>query len=301
MPRPRKNGRPNTKEVERIVNLARTKTIEEIAEETGRRVGTIRGLVADRDELTDAQEIISAFRVRPEYKTFQKQFTPEELEVFEHKYVQIMRQFKKDTMYTEELQVFMLITYDILLAKNITKLKQSDDDINRISIEAEMLQAQIIEMSESQEKSDAIIRLRGMNEFASQLRLNQARLDKTIQDYTEKMLKQWELIKGTRKDRIQIIENSKKTFFDMLKSFEDTKFRENEGREMELMKIAGEREKLRLAEPHKYMDGSIDRPLLNGDTVGEEPVEERVLELDSLEKDRLSILEEQGDETNESS
>ena len=47
----------------------------------------------------------------------------------------------------------------------------------------------------------------------------------------------------------------------------DPDFFEEQGKEMELMRIAVEREEGRLSEYHTYEDGEVDAPFLNCDTV----------------------------------
>lgn len=285
-PKKRGRGRPSKKELNDIALQARTSTPEQIAASTGRSVLSITKALGNDEDLAETQEIIQSFRLRPEYKHFCKQFTADEMQMFEHKYVNMLRQFKKDVLYTEESQMFLLITYDLLLAKNTVKIREIEESLVKIVLDIENLKLDMITMEEgSPQRKEAFENLRILNERHTGLTMAQGKIDKIVQDYTDIILKQWALIKGTRKDRIDVIENSKKTFFDMLKSFDNKKFRDDEGREAELMRISGEREKERLGQPHKYMDGNVDLPILSADTVGKLDEADSIREADTQEKE----------------
>lgn len=285
-PKKRGRGRPSKKELNDIALQARTSTPEQIAASTGRSVLSITKALGNDEDIAETQEIIQSFRLRPEYKSYQKQFTEDEMKMFEHKYVNMLRQFKKDVLYTEESQIFLLITYELLLAKNTARIKEIEEQLVSTLLGIENLKLDMISMEEgSPERREALEHLRIMNERMTGLTMAQGKIDRIVQDYTDIILKQWTLIKGTRKDRIDVIENSKKTFFDMLKSFDNKKFRDDEGREAELMRISGEREKERLGQPHKYMDGNVDLPILSADTVGKLDEADSIREADTQEKE----------------
>lgn len=295
-----KKGRPSQKEIDFISSSARTKSVDEMAKALDRTTEWVKSHLNDDEDVGESAEILAKFRESPEYRSLPRKFDPEQIEAFENKYVRMLRQFKKDVLYTEESQIYMLITYELLIDKNMVKMKEMGDRIKELSLQAEEEKVALEDMEDGLERRNATSSLQNLNGIISTLILSQGRLDKVIVDYTTRIEKQWELIKGTRKDRITVIENSKRTFVDMLKSFENNKFRSDEGREMELMRIAGTREKERLGRPHKYMDGTIDRPLLSADTIGDEDIEERIHESDTpklteIEKD-MKLLEENKDE-----
>lgn len=76
-------------------------------------------------------------------------------------------------------------------------------------------------------------------------------------------------LKGTRDQRIKQIEDRTKSWIDIIKAFNQKNFRDKEGRELEMFKKGVAKEKLRLAEYHKFMNKDVERPLLNENTVGD--------------------------------
>lgn len=279
MPKPKKKGRASQKEIALIAESAKNKTVEQIADDLGRTVEWVKGHMKQDDDATAANEILVRFRASPDYKSLHRKFDEQQIAAFESKYVRMLKQFKEDVLYTEESQIFMLITYELLIDKNMIEMKEMDDQIKELVEQVEELREEIDNASDGVKKRDLTSSLQNLNGHVVNLRIARARLNKVVDDFVKNMSKQWELIKGTRKDRITVIENSKKTFIDMLKSFENNKFRADEGREMELMRIAGVREKERLGAKHVYMDGLVDRPLLSADTIGEEERDERTVEV----------------------
>ena len=75
-------------------------------------------------------------------------------------------------------------------------------------------------------------------------------------------------LKGTREQRIKILEDSKETFAAWVRALiQDKGMRKEIGANMEKMRLAMEKEKVRLSEFHKYEDGLIDQPFLTPETV----------------------------------
>ena len=77
-------------------------------------------------------------------------------------------------------------------------------------------------------------------------------------------------LKATRDQRIKRIEDSKSSWAGFLRALEDEEERERVGDDAELMKIAKDKSREKLGTFHTFIDGSIDRPLLNADTINME-------------------------------
>jgi hypothetical protein len=75
-------------------------------------------------------------------------------------------------------------------------------------------------------------------------------------------------LKGTREQRIKRLEDSKETFASWIQALvQHPDMREELGVEMEKMRLSMEKERVRLAEYHKYEDGLVDQPFLTPDSV----------------------------------
>ena len=74
-------------------------------------------------------------------------------------------------------------------------------------------------------------------------------------------------LKATREQRIKRIEDGKSSWIGLIRMLEDEELREKQGREMEIMAMAVEKNKKLLSEYHQYADDSVDMPLLTPETV----------------------------------
>ena len=88
---------------------------------------------------------------------------------------------------------------------------------------------------------------------------------KEMQSKKNMMLKE---LKGTREQRIKVLEDSKQTFAGWVRALiQDREMRQEIGSNMEKMRLAMNMEKGRLAEYHQYEDGLVDQPFLTPETV----------------------------------
>jgi hypothetical protein len=75
-------------------------------------------------------------------------------------------------------------------------------------------------------------------------------------------------LKTTRDQRIKQIEGDNKNgFLSVIKELERRDQQEREGRQIELVKLAGKKEYVRLGRPQTFADGNADNPILSADTV----------------------------------
>ena len=89
-------------------------------------------------------------------------------------------------------------------------------------------------------------------------------------EYTKLLNEQQKIskdLKATREQRIKRIEDGKSSWVGLIRMLEDEQTREKEGREMEILSIAVQKTKNKLAEYHSYADNNLDSPLLNAEIV----------------------------------
>jgi hypothetical protein len=78
-------------------------------------------------------------------------------------------------------------------------------------------------------------------------------------------------LKATREQRVQKLESNKTTFAGLMsKLLQDPDFFEEQGRIMEMMRLAAHGAKEELGSYHTYADGKVDRIILSHETVGDE-------------------------------
>jgi uncharacterized protein Smg (DUF494 family) len=95
-------------------------------------------------------------------------------------------------------------------------------------------------------------------------------------EYTKLLNEQQKIskdLKATREQRIKRIEDGKSSWIGLIRMLEDEEIREKEGREMEIMAMAVDKNKKLLAEYHNYADDTVDSPLLTPETIVEKDKE----------------------------
>lgn len=198
---------------------------------------------------------------RPFWSDLKKQFSSEELELFLYHWKQIIAQFRRDVMSTEELQIVDAIKMEVLMNR---ALIEQHDTIKQISRFEEM--TQIEEMKPAAERDKELY-------FSLQRQVASLRAAKEAlgRDYKELQTKKSALLKdlkGTREQRVQKLESNKQSFSGLIgKLLSDPDFFAEQGRQMELMRMASNTVKSQLGSYHTYSDGGVDKPLLSADTV----------------------------------
>ena len=74
-------------------------------------------------------------------------------------------------------------------------------------------------------------------------------------------------LKMARSERIKRVDDAKTTFSGLLKLLMDDEQRKQVGTDAEIMKMAMENSRNKLAQYHKYEDGKVDQPFLNHETL----------------------------------
>jgi len=268
----RKQGRLTLQEQEFIKKNLGDMTIEEISEKLNRDPSSIEKHAKNKlDYKTTKIDKIkkdsqSSIKQRGFWKDLEKQLSTEEQVLFIEYWSDMVKQFRDDVLPTEEFQMIDLIRMEIVISR---LLKEEKVILKDVAFLDELLDFEIkrdIDDDEDKRKrSEEINRLRG--EIAS-LRGRRDSLIKEYKELADKKQKLYKDMKGTRDQRIKDIENRKETFTTwIIKQKRDPVFNKEMNQYMEQMRIALENEEKRLGDYHNYMDNTVDRPLLNSETV----------------------------------
>lgn len=278
-----KGGRITKEEREFILGNARVLSPAEIGRRLGRapdKVQTFQeeNLPLYEQERREAGEDVVQKDIRQDLKKSQawqrlkQELLADELKYFEEQYVKLKAAFREEMTAADETQLFQTIKLDIVLA-------------GKMSARASILRNRERTESILNELMDAYDgRLHNMEpedrehyvKLQDQLTLLRAD-EKVITDEIPKLQAQcnrlFESLKATREQRLKTVEAVGTNFLSVIKDLEKRERQEQEGRLMELMRVAGEREYNRLGTLHEYSDGTVDRPILSADTVDlmEEP------------------------------
>ena len=202
----------------------------------------------------------SNIRSSPIWKELEQEFSPEELQVFIWQWNRIINQFKDDVLPTEELQIIDTIKLEILQGRALKHQKESISMIK--TLEQEMKTEQNLGDDADNGRIDSLNR---------QISFYYAGMESLSKEYSDLLTKKGKMLEGlkaTRAERIKRIESSRLSLIGWISEvLRNTKLRRELGLRMEKMRIAISVEEARLMEPHKYIDNTIDCPMLNSKTI----------------------------------
>lgn len=210
-------------------------------------------------------DVVVDLKDRPEYKTLRAQFDEDEISYFEARYNEISQQFSKEgILSTENVQIFQLIKYEILMDRNLKERKQSEKEIEKLN---EILAEEEVKDDDSQNHKMYITQL--LQQISARISAQSSRTSEYVK-LQEKHKEITRELKATRDQRIKNVESIKVDFVSVLKGLNDPLIRDKMGREAELSVLAASKELARLSNSHKYNDGNWDQPILNADTIADE-------------------------------
>ena len=261
-----KTGRLSKADWEYIEANADRLPAEKIAENLDRSLDSIERYLKKIGKATNKHEAFTVqaeydIKSRPYWKELKLQFSEEELELFLYHWKQIVAQFRKDVLATEELQIVDVIKLEVLMNR---ALREQQESMTRVRILEAEIQLEKAHDSDQQDK-ELIFNLE--RQIAS-LRAAKESLSREFKDLQTKKASLYKDLKATREQRVQKLESNKKTLASLIQQIlRDPEFFETEGKYLEKMRLAMEEEKKRLSDYHTYEDGAVDRPFLNSETV----------------------------------
>ena len=253
--KPVKVGAMTNEERDYISQHLYRKSVEEIANDLNRSVHHVC-MEAGIDE-----ETLKDFRFSPDYDSLKNEFNQEELMRFEYKYLEWISQFNKNIVPSEKMQVLLAIKYDILMSRCLEEQLKIQKDAK--IWEEKMNQVLQGGTLDNQTAKD----FQSLAQTIASLRMCVKDQIKSFTDLTGKHKDLMNQLKATRADRVKTAENAKRDFMTLMKSLVDEKFRAEEAEKLEIVRMATNKEFSRLSNPHKYIDGSKDLPILSPETV----------------------------------
>ena len=243
-------------------------SIADLVQKYGRPLETIEKSIKDHSaslESTKTNEatmdVSGGLRSKHFWSDLKKQLDDTELNYFEKSWAKLITQFSQyEVVETDEMIIKDLILQDILCNRKLR-------DIKRINKEIEFYQdAMDTEFNKKPEDRDNA-KLEQFMRHLSTRRGELENLDKSYTNLQQRKEAKFRDMKSTRDKRFKEIEDSKKTFFELVKDLDTAKRRREEGEWIELMKKSVANETIRLGSSHEYDDGSFDQPLLTPETV----------------------------------
>ena len=196
------------------------------------------------------------------WKEILTQISQDEIKGFESRWVALNQQFQ-DILPTDQMQMKDLIMLEILINRVLTEKHTVLSTISRLERQLKREEDRSIELQ------DTNLMLNIETQLNAAMASQNARTTEHMK-LQEKKDAKFKDLKATRDQRFKQLEDSRKSFFDLLRVLDEKESRDKEGRQIELMKIAAKKKQDDLGEYTEYEDGTVDRPMLNEDTVEQE-------------------------------
>jgi len=266
-----KRGKLSTEEENYIKNNVSILSVQKIAEYLNRTTAPVERFIKENNLISGGMDEKEAQRInlktllclKDYWPEVRKQFSDDELEYFSATWAELILQFREDVLYSEELEIKQYITLDILINRNLAEQMRARVDVERIQKELDKEYA-----LDADARDMALV-----SSLESQLSFARTAIPAYATEYTKLLDKKSSIakeLKATRDQRVKRIEDSKSSWSGFIRALEDEDAREREGDEIELMKLAKDNAAEKLGELHTFIDGRVDRPLLNSDTVDED-------------------------------
>jgi len=269
---PKKRGKLSLEEEAFIrESVAAGMSMEDIATQLNRTIQPVARFCADNnltyagmsEELFDDTILRAKLEEKPYYQEIKQQFTERELEYFIVTWVKMIKQFREDILYSEELQVKQWITLEIMGNKVMRDRKRAQEQIDRLDV---ML---VHEYALPEEHRDATLIANLETELAA-IRNAQSSYTNEHSKILDKIERIQNQLKAARADRIKKVEDSKSSWAGLMTALENEQLRRKVGEDIVVHKLAKDAAVERLSRYHTYDNGEIDQPLLNADTLLEE-------------------------------
>lgn len=263
----RKRGPLSNEETKFITENCFNLTPEEIAVELNRNPAPIikyleKQKLIERD-LTDDEHLLRELQERKYHAELKKQLSKDELIFFEHQWIDYLKQFKEDVTHTEEMQILEVIRTEILLNRSMEDRQEIMENIETLR---ELIEEEMNKPTDMQDTQ-------ALGMFQTQLGAMIGSKSSYINEHEKLVTKKERYLKdlkGTREQRKKQADDAKTNFSLWLRQLDDMDMKHKEGFDMEVQAIAAEKARQRLSEYHEYVDGTVDQPLLNMDTLKED-------------------------------
>lgn len=259
----RKRGKLSREEMDFIHQNISTLDISQIAIQLNRSEATVQKYAKAHnltykgmsEEKYDDTILLNKLEERPYYDEVLKQFTDEELNYFRITWVRIIKQFREDVLYTEELEIKQWITLDILANRCMKDRKHQIEQVDRLQKLLDDLYDVPVEMRDMEQITALETELAMVRNAIGSYTTEHAKILDKIKDITKSL-------KAARDQRIKRIEDSKSSWAGFIRALEDEELRARVGEDAEIMVMAKEAAKERLSKYHTYEDGGVDQPFL---------------------------------------
>lgn len=283
----RKRGKFSIEEIQYMNLNMNTLSVDEMAETLNRTVEVVQkhidSLLDNKNETLNRLENKEAFKdlkSKPFWAELKQQYSERELELYLYHWAKYLEQFEDDVTHSEESQICKAIDLEIMMHRNLKEKFKVDGELARL--EKELVKAlekdKEIENGtlEDKDKEYLLAQHRTYTQAIMAqiqgIRSSQMTRTKEYNELLDKHQKMNRDLKTTRDQRFKDIKERKITFFGLLQAFDDAREKQRMSTEAELIALSTKKATKDLGEYHTYLDGIVDQPILNSDTLKEDNI-----------------------------
>lgn len=257
-----RDGRWTNEDVKYMEENVGVLSIEEMALQLRRNAKTVRKYCTERLAYVEPKSNKFDIKRSPVWEELKLQLSEQELETFMYHWQNLMSQFSKDIpLSTERMQMVELVRIEILINRVMRKLKDSDVTFKKTEDELMQEKDKPVEMRDGP-------RMASLEMIIASINTSRVQISK---DYKEFMSKKEEILrslKATREARIKRVEDSKQTLQTWMSALLDNaEMRRSLGIEAKKQQLALYSELNRLSDYHTFLDGNLEQPILNHETI----------------------------------
>ena len=252
-----------------VIDNWRKFKLDELVKDSGLPKSEVKEIIEqEKEKEQNDPEFENLKRIKSELKkeifwtNVKKQFRKQECDYFAEEYSRIIAQFENTAvvLHTEKTQVANLIKTRILLDRSLSRQKATMDQV-------QTLEDLIIEEKKVPENAQDKDKIRELEEAKVQSNSLLQNWTREYKDLVQEIDKAEKALNTQRGSRVKTIQDSKTDFMAAVTSFEEQEERIKQGKEINIFRMAMEKEKAKIQEYFEYSDGELEQPLLNHETL----------------------------------
>jgi hypothetical protein len=267
----KKTGKLSNIDIRFMIDNCHKMSIEDMAEELNRTPELVKNTLTEKglwvekttEQVEEENRIVADLHKRSWWSSVVAVYNDFELELFKGHWIDIIRQFVSDITPSEAAILKNWCSGIVELYRLEKQYRESQDNIDALKDQIAGLEVLV---GTEPEKMPELMNMK--NQFALMVGASSAHI--TNREKLNKEIKTFmELLKADRTKRREVTNNAD-TYWGLVEKLNDEKYRADESYKAELGRIAKDKAKNDLQELTNFVDGTLDYPLLNSETMEKE-------------------------------
>jgi hypothetical protein len=196
------------------------------------------------------------------YNNLKEQFEKDEIDFYLEEWASLCVQFE-DIVATEKRQIDELIKAEIMGNRILRNVKITEEEIENMIKEVQAWRAahDMENDEEAQDRDNALMSM--IRSMSAQSHAMSSDYQKNV-DLKNRLLNE---LNARRRDRVDQLKKSGTTFLSLVESLRERETREQQGRHIELVRLAKEKKRADWRQPTKFPDGTDDCVLMDEESI----------------------------------